>query len=568
MSARRRLVWFIGAAALGLSGFAIPYAGGNDPDPWAHLLYVLSREAFVVAGILAMIRRPGNRVGPLLVLVGIVWMLPVVQVFGTPFTETFAELLKGSHWILLAHLVLAFPTGRLTTRAERAVVGAFYVYAVPNAIGSLPFWDPKVDCPGCPANLVLIAHRPEWEAPIQWVLGVIGALLVLSAAGVLLRRWRRASSRERRALLPVFLSAIPLIGTGLWDALSLPPLPSVADLAVAALPVGFLVGLLRARLDRFAVSDLVVDLGSGLTGPRLRDVLARALRDPSVELAYWLPERAVYVDPSGRAIALPQPDSGRAATVIESNGVRLAALVHDASLVEEAELVTSVGAAARLALENERLEAEVRTQLEEVRASRERIVEATDAERRRLERDLHDGTQQRLVNLSLAVRVAQEQAALDPKLSASLSEVADEVRLALSELREFGRGLHPAILTEAGLGPAVESLAERSALPVRIVGAPGERLPGPVEAAAYFVVSESLTNAAKHSGARAVSVEVRREGDHLRVEVADDGAGGADRAGGSGLRGLEDRVAALGGSLEVDSPRGGGTRVTAVIPCA
>jgi len=324
-------------------------------------------------------------------------------------------------------------------------------------------------------------------------------------------------------------------------------------------------------LDRFSVGDLVVELGAGVSGANLRDALARSLKDPTVELAYWLPDRQAYVDPDGRPIDLPAEDSGRVVSVIGGNGdgEPLAALIFDASLRDEGELVSSVGAAARLTLENERLQAEVRAQLEEVRASRARIVTAADAERRRLERDLHDGAQQRLVNLSLALRMAQEQAkgAPDGELSATLEEASEEVRSALAELRELARGLHPTILTEAGLGPALESLAERSPVPTTVHTAPLERLPSSVEATAYFVVSEALANETKYSGAASVTIAAERRNGRLVVEVHDDGVGGADPSAGSGLRGLADRVAALDGTLRVDSPRGGGTRVIAEIPC-
>jgi signal transduction histidine kinase len=232
-------------------------------------------------------------------------------------------------------------------------------------------------------------------------------------------------------------------------------------------------------------------------------------------------------------------------------------------------VVDAAGAAARLALENERLQAELRAQLEAVRASRARLVGTADAERRRLERDLHDGAQQRLITLSLALALARDQAvdSGDPQLSATLAEAVSEASLVLSELRELAHGLHPAILTEAGLGPALESLAERSSLPTTVICVPGERLPSPVEATAYFVASEALANAAKHSHASLIRLAASRTNGALVLEIADDGAGGADPAAGSGLRGLSDRVAAVGGSFQVTSTAGEGTRVTAEIPC-
>jgi len=207
--------------------------------------------------------------------------------------------------------------------------------------------------------------------------------------------------------------------------------------------------------------------------------------------------------------------------------------------------------------------------LEEVRASRARIVEAADAERRRLERDLHDGAQQRLVGISLALRLASARLTpgADPEVDRALQQASQELAAALSELRELGHGIHPAILTEEGLGPALESLVERASLPVTLETVPPGRLPASVEAAAYFVVSEALANVAKHAQARRASVRASTLDGRLVVEVADDGVGGADPNGGSGLRGLADRVAALDGSLRIESAVGRGTTIHAEIPC-
>jgi signal transduction histidine kinase len=243
-------------------------------------------------------------------------------------------------------------------------------------------------------------------------------------------------------------------------------------------------------------------------------------------------------------------------------------LVHDAALDDEPELVQAVAATARLTIENQRLQAEVRAQLEEVRASRARIVEFGDAERRRVERNLHDGAQQRLVNLSLALGIARSQipTTTDGDLAAALDEAAEELRLALAELRELARGIYPVILSEAGLGPALASLAERSPIPATVAAAPSDRLPARVEETAYYVASEALANAAKHARATAVTISARHCDGGLEVEVGDDGVGGAN-PNGSGLRGLADRVAALDGHLRVDSPTGRGTRITAELPC-
>jgi signal transduction histidine kinase len=244
-------------------------------------------------------------------------------------------------------------------------------------------------------------------------------------------------------------------------------------------------------------------------------------------------------------------------------------LVHDASVSEQRELVQAVGGAAALALENERLAAELRAGVKELRASRARIVESADAARRRIERDLHDGAQQRLVALALTLRLARRRIDESPAAAKEmLDDAAANLDGAIRELRDLARGIHPAVLSDRGLGPALEALAQRMPLPIEIAAGPRQRLPEPVEAAAYFVVAEAITNVARYAHATHARVDISRNGDRLVVEVVDDGVGGADPGKGSGLRGLTDRIAALDGRLEIESADARGTTVRAVIPCA
>jgi signal transduction histidine kinase len=263
---------------------------------------------------------------------------------------------------------------------------------------------------------------------------------------------------------------------------------------------------------------------------------------------------------------LPEPGGARAVTEIEQDGRRIAALVHDAALLDQPELVSAAGAAAALALENERLDAELRARYEDLRASRARLVDASDAARRKIERDLHDGAQQRFVSLALTLRLARNR--LDPSSEAAglVDRGLDELDAGLSELRELARGIHPAVLSERGLAPAIESLAARAPVPVEVSVLPAQRLPPPVETAAYFLVAEALTNVARYAQASEADVAVTRENGRAVIEVRDDGVGGADPGSGSGLRGIADRVAALDGRLHVESPVGGGTVVRAEIP--
>jgi signal transduction histidine kinase len=253
--------------------------------------------------------------------------------------------------------------------------------------------------------------------------------------------------------------------------------------------------------------------------------------------------------------------------VIEHDGRLLATIVHDFSLAEEGDLVRAVGGAASLALENERLDAELRANLHELRASRARIVESADAARRRIERDLHDGAQQQLVAILLALRVARSRIDADPRAAGDMLEAATrDLGGAIGQLRELARGIHPAILSDRGLGPALAALADRMPLQVQVASTPQQRLPASIEAAVYFVVSEALTNVSRYAQATEVRIEVTSDDSEVVAAVAENGVGGADAAKGSGLRGLTDRVAALDGRLEVESDAGLGTTVRAVIP--
>jgi signal transduction histidine kinase len=334
--------------------------------------------------------------------------------------------------------------------------------------------------------------------------------------------------------------------------------------------VAVLAVMLQRRLARGAVAGLVVELQPGANAVDLRDALGRALGDPSLELAYWLPAQRRYVDAEGLPIELPDGAGGRVSTVVERDGEPIAALLHDAVLRENAELVNSVCAAAALTLENERLRAELLAKLAELQASRARLVEATESERRRIERDLHDGTQQRLVSIAMTLGLAESKLAGDrPNVGPVLREARDALALALEELRELTQGIRPAILVERGLGAALDDLSRRAALPVRLdVALPEDRLPEQVETAAYFVASEALANAGKHSHASEVRLTALAAGETLALEVSDDGIGGAGGGAGSGLRGLADRVEAIGGRLTVSSPPGRGTTIRAEIPCA
>jgi signal transduction histidine kinase len=303
-------------------------------------------------------------------------------------------------------------------------------------------------------------------------------------------------------------------------------------------------------------------------GTIVRDSLAEGLRDDTLTIAYWLPERQRFVDEDGKPVELPEPGSGRAWTPVEHDGELVAGIVHQDSLAAESDLVRTAGSNALLALENERLKADLRARLEELRASRVRIVEASDAARRQLERDIHDGAQQRLLALALQLRRARTKVdAGDAEAGTLLDESLEELGGALQELRELARGIHPAILSERGLEVALESLATRTPVPVDLDVDIPERVPAGVEATAYYFVSEALANVVRHAEATRAWVRAVRRADVLELEVRDDGKGGAAAGAGTGLRGLEDRLSAAGARLDVRSPEGAGTRLRTELPC-
>ena len=300
-------------------------------------------------------------------------------------------------------------------------------------------------------------------------------------------------------------------------------------------------------------------------GVPVREALARRLGDRTLAIAYWLPERQQFVDERGHAVVLPEPGSPKAWTAVEHQGNRVAAIIHDAELQARPELVEAAAAGAVLALDNERLKADLNSRLHELQASRRRIVEATVQARRRLERDLHDGAQQRLVSLSLDLQMLQARIS-EPSTLELLHGTIATLREAQTELRELARGIHPPMLADRGLVPALDALAQRSAVPVELDLRLNGRLPKEVETAGYFVVAEVLTNVAKYARATHAHVTAADVDGTLTLEVADDGVGGADPAVGSGLRGLSDRVGALDGDLMIESPPGRGTTVRARIP--
>lgn len=579
----KRALWGLGIAGfvLGLA-IAASYGGSHHAEAKSFDIPVtlLIGWSFIGTGLYAWWRRPDNRFGPLMAAVGFGWFGAGFASSHTPVFFALGLLLANFYFAVTVHMLLAYPSGRLESRFARWITVASYglttVLWVPFVL-FLDFRD-EASCDDCPENPLQVADAPGVFSAIDITLSLAGIALIAALVALLFLRWRRASGPNRAAHAPVLWAGIATVATlaGVLAtdvATTAPGYPHamyyISLLAFASVPWAFLGGLLRSRMSRAsAVSDLVTSLSEAKPRRGLGDVIAEALGDPTLRLVYWLPDVEAYVTHYGRPVELPH-DPRRAVTEVELGGKRIGAIIHDASLAEERELVRAIGAAAALAIANERLDAQLRVRVEELRRSRARLVEAGDAERRRLERNLHDGAQQRLVALALSLRMARKKLPENPDGAAPLLEsAARELELALDDLRELARGIHPAVLSDRGLEAALTSLADRSPVPVELVRRPEERLPPSVEAAAYFVVSESLANMAKHAEAKKATVSVQRRNGTLVIEVADDGVGGADPARGSGLRGLTDRVSALDGRLVLESPPGDGTVVRAEIPCA
>jgi signal transduction histidine kinase len=530
--------------------------------------------SFGALGAYTAWRRPDNATGALMGGFGLVVLVSGFSIADAQVPFLVSGLADALALPLFVHLLLAFPSGRLEGRVARPLVVASYATAVITQVVAVLVGEPAGDpaCTDCPANPVLVADA-DGLAEVALAIKSAAALAFTLCAVVLLARRSRP-----RAFAPVAVAAavllVLIVASVAAQALDLSDgVQKATQLAFIAgfalLPLAFLAGLVRSRFFRSAAVGGVIERLALEPGADVEKALAAALGDPSLAIAFWLPERDGYVDREGRPVALPPDGAESVATAITHHGRRVGALVHDRSLAEDPELMRAAAGAAGLALENDRLEVELRARIQELRESSARIVEAADSERRRLGRDLHDGAQQRLISLLLDLQLAREGWDARPDASrAAVDRALENARAAVDELRELASGIHPAVLSQRGLDAALESLATRSPLPVELDVVLDERLPAAVETAAYFVVAEALTNVAKYAEATHARVAARREDGIAVVEIRDDGVGGAEVSGGTGLRGLGDRVGALGGTIELDSRAGRGTLLRARIPLA
>ena len=545
------------------------------PSELALVIDGLLGLAFLLVGIVVWRALPGVGVGRLLYASGLAYFLGNMAASPDPILHHLGMAYPGLWLVGVGVLVLAYPGDRLVRRGDRILAMGALAFMVLAGAAFVTQLDPTRCLPAfCPPNPFRVDVgsnlAPDLATVVTFGGGVLWALATVQVA----RRWRSATPSSRRVLTPLWLAAAAMgIGLAGGAFLEVAVGDNPASLALRLLPIVVPIalgaGVLRARIDQASVGDLVLRLGSNPADEELAIAVARAVGDPTLVLA--VPDSAGgLVDLRGQPVPLPGPD--RRMTRVEAGDGLLAVLIHDVGLDANPGLLRSVSAATRLALENRRLAATVQAQLDAVHASRARIVEASDAERERIERNLHDGAQQRLVTLALRLRMIADDTAESGGDAAdavrrrrSIEDAANDLDEALAELRDLARGIHPTAVVQGGLATAVEALAERTPLVVT-VRIPKQRWPVGLEVAAYFVVAEALTNAVRHARATRAEVTAAEEDGRLRISITDDGVGGADPKAGTGLGGLVDRLAALGGSLEVSSPHGGGTRVQGDLP--
>lgn len=529
------------------------------------LLHLTIGLTYLYGGLAIWDHEPTNSTGRLMTAVGLTWFVQAVQTLGAPVLSDLGEMLYDVPTVFIFALVLVYPSGHLETRGDRIGLAILAVGA--TALNMIQF---------APAPLVVN----------EGINGLfVGTVLVTMAIVLIMRRWVRAPARSRRELLPVVVAGSVLmiilvlnlarrifeVSDALGDVIL-----AIDQLAPAAIPVALLIGFFRRSEYRMqalidAIPDRIIRISRDGIPTNVRGVGAGPGASPTaVAVARTFDQMRGWVGVEAHSATQRALDQGGVQTFDFSIETDVGRRDFEARVAASGQ--DEATAIIRDFTDQRAIDAELRR-------SRARIVEVADAERRRLERDLHDGAQQRLVALSLSLRLLRsklhEARGLDPSAAAAADDAAaaaaaddaaQELKLAIAELRELARGIHPAILTEAGLGAALTSLAERSVVPAVVTDQPDRRLPPAVEATAYFVVSEALANTAKHAAATRVGIGARCTATALRIEVSDDGIGGADRGRGTGIEGLHDRVAALDGTLTVESPPGQGTLVVAEIP--
>jgi len=565
-----RWLMALGAAGLASGLIAVEYGKVDYTNP--RLILVAAVGLVMVGTGLAAGVTGERRVGVLVVVAGYSWLIE--RYFGAwhdQLVVSLAGLLPGLWAALLIHAVVAFPGGRMRNWVDRLVVIGFYVLQVGGQVGilmTLPSFEPRG---GVGPNKIVIFHSYWLSEKIGRWTDIPTIPLLLVGVAIFVYRAAVSSPPVRRAYGFVWTGAIVLMGNlallitaGLGYVNFNEVYGQWLEYVAGAVPLTMAIYLYAARVTQDRLVNLVVDLESGERGERLLASLRHTLGDPSLELIYTGADG--WIDADGLPVDAPSDSTDRRLTPIEYRGTSIGALIHDPVLLRSPERLATAKAAAGLAIDNERLQAELRARLADVQASRARIVEAGDKERRRVERNLHDGAQQRLVGVALTLTLANRRA--NSEVAELLSEAARELNEAIDDLRVLAQGIHPALVTAAGLVGALEVLAQRPGTAVKLDLDLPDRLPEAAEVGAYYVVAEGLANATKYAEASAVFVRAYVSDQKLHLQVSDDGRGGADSNRGSGLEGLRDRIGALGGRFTVTSPVGVGTTLTVELPLA
>ena len=541
----------VAVVALGLVQIALLL---SLPAGAPHLVlccFAIGAWIYLTAGIVAWLRRPSNRLGAIMVAGALAWLAAGFANTATPALIAGGLILATLPLAVVFHLLHAFPSGRLHGTASRVTVAVGYVICLVLQAPLYLF----AGGPDTPWTVLRVSARPDLVDAAEWAQWAIGGVLVAVTVVILASRLRAVAPAQRRVLAPLFLYGIVAVLYVPFSSRTRGLFPDVETAVVvqmavlAGVPVAFAIGLLRGGFARTGeLQELAAWLRADRSRPALAGALADALGDPSLELVLAPDE-------------VPAIGAGRASVDVMLGGRRVGAIVYDATLIADRETVESAGRVVAIALHNEQLTAELRAGRDRLQRALARTVEASDAERRRIARDLHDGLQGRLVLLAIQADAARS----DPALADDLGE---GLQTAITELRDLVQGVMPAMLTERGLCAAVEELTVRCPIPVALdLDRARGTLPGAVESTGYFIVAEALANAIKHAQASTVDLRMVRAAGELRVEITDDGVGGAQANGGAGLRGMADRVDALDGRLVVSSPRGGGTFILAELPC-
>jgi len=534
--------------------------------------------SYVAVGVYTWWLRPTSRLGPLVAGVGFLFAATSLMASATPIVYSLGRVVLGAFVVYLMYVFLCFPRDRLRSALDRwfitaATLASLVAWAAAIALSeTLPPAGVLAQCDGpCPTNAFqLVSSSAAVEGAVNGLIIWLTLFVFVGAVALLVQKLQAPSRLRRRAITPllytfvafvsiqvVYVFLVRILHVGGGDALR--PLVAVAALAI---PGALLVGQIRGRIFAATSLGMVAARASAepLDSARVESLIGEALGDPGLRLVLWAPEQGAYVDVLGAPVDLPTDSPDTSVTPVLRSGRPVAALIHDPALDMDAGVVEGLAATALMLLENTRL-------VDELRASRARIVDAAEHERLRLERDLHDGAQQRLMAIQIKLALAQE-SANKGHIPEQLEEIRADAAAAVEELRVLAHGIYPTMLVERGLPDALRSVALTAQIPIDVVDEGIGRCTPTVEAAAYFCATEAIQNAVKHAGPGArVTVNLERSDENIEFEISDDGAGmGPTRLDGMGLTSMRDRIGAVGGVLEVVSTTGEGTRVRGTIP--